>query len=227
MKKRKAIGPVNLLLLVSAVGLLLFSGIGGARAAMNYVSEQAALRIESGDIDVELRENGKKVPDGTLLSGMEEAIQPGRAYEEELTVHNSGDQDEYVRVTLYRCWTVGRKRQTTLSPELIDPGTPGKFWTEDPDASTAERTVYYYTQPLTPGETTEPLFETLTIRPDVLSSVTLSEDGKAATYDYNDVSFLVRVEADAVQTHSAEDAILSAWGVHMTADKSGALSLKQ
>ena len=122
MKKRKAIGPVNLLLLVSAVGLLLFSGIGGARAAMNYVSEQAALRIESGDIDVELRENGKKVPDGTLLSGMEEAIQPGRAYEEELTVHNSGDQDEYVRVTLYRCWTVGRKRQTTPEevPEIID-----------------------------------------------------------------------------------------------------------
>jgi hypothetical protein len=38
MKKRKAIGPVNLLLLVIAVGLLLFSGIGGARAAMNYYS---------------------------------------------------------------------------------------------------------------------------------------------------------------------------------------------
>lgn len=107
MKKNRIMGPVNLLLLVAAVGLLMFSGIGGARAALNYVSETMALRVATGEMTVELWENGKQVPDGTLLTGLEETIQPGKAYEESLTVHNSGGLDEYVRLTVFRCWTVG------------------------------------------------------------------------------------------------------------------------
>lgn len=227
MKKNKVMGPVNLLLLVMAVGLLMFSGIGGARAALNYVSETMALRVATGEMAVELWENGKQVPDGILLTGLEETIQPGKAYEESLTVHNSGELDEYVRLTVCRCWTVGEDRQATLSPALIELGSPGPGWVEDGTASTPERGVYYYTRPLAPGETTAPLFETLTVHPDVLSSVTLSADGTAATYDYDGVSFLVQAEADAVQTHSAEDAILSAWGVGVQVDESGNLALTQ
>jgi hypothetical protein len=61
----------------------------------------------------------------------------------------------------------------------------------------------------------------------VLSSVTVSEDGTAATYDYNDTSFVLQAEADGVQARNAQDAILSAWGLQADVDNSGKLTLKQ
>ena len=59
------------------------------------------------------------------------------------------------------------------------------------------------------------------------SSVTLSQDGTAATYDYNATSLVFQAEADGVQARNAQDAILSAWGVHVNLDDSGALTLEQ
>lgn len=225
--KKRPVSPVTMLLLAAAVSLLLFSGIGGARAALNYVSETMAIRFATRDMDVQILENGKKLNNDTLLSGLDETIQPGKAYDEALTVKNSGEIEEYVRLTLYRYWTVGENKQTTLTPGLIDYGTPGKGWVEDTSAATPERSVFYYTTPLAPGESTEPLCTTLTISPDVLSSVTLSGDATAATYDYNGTSFVFQAEADSVQSHSAEDAIRSAWGVRVSVDGSGTLKLAQ
>ena len=228
MKAKKT--PMSLgtvLLLVAAVGLLIFSGIGGARAALNYISDTVAMRISTSDIGLTMLENGKEVGDGVLLSGMEETIAPGKSYDEVLTLHNSGAIDEYVRITLYRYWTVGENKQTTLTPELIEIGELGEGWAADESASTPERTVYYYTKPLVPGESTTPLCESLRLSSDVLSSVTVSEDGTAATYDYNDTSFVLQAEADGVQARNAQDAILSAWGLQADVDNSGKLTLKQ
>lgn len=225
--KKRPMGPTTLLMLVVAVGLLAFSGIGGARAALNIISETVAVRFATRDMSVRILENGKKLENDTLLSGMDETIQPGKAYDEALTVQNDGEIEEYVRMTLYRYWTVGENRQTTLTPGLIDFGSPGQGWVEDASASTPERSVFYYTTPLAPGETTQPLCSSLTISPDVLSSVTLSEDGTAATYDYNGTSFVFQAEADSVQARSAEEAIRSAWGIQVSVDDSGSLKLEQ
>ena len=44
-------------------------------------------------------------------------------------------------------------------------------------------------------------------------------------YDFDRVRFVLEAEVDAVQTHNAQDAIKSAWGVDVTIDESGNLNL--
>ena len=46
------------------------------------------------------------------------------------------------------------------------------------------------------------------------------------TYDYDGVTFNVEAQVDAVQTHNAEDAIKSAWGVDAQISADGTLSLQ-
>ena len=45
-------------------------------------------------------------------------------------------------------------------------------------------------------------------------------------YEYDGVQFGVEVEADAVQTHNAEDAIWSAWGRRVNIAEDGTLSFR-
>ena len=52
---------------------------------------------------------------------------------------------------------------------------------------------------------------------------TRTEEGTVITteYAYDGYSFQVEVEADAVQTHNAADAIKSAWGVDVNVSEDG------
>jgi hypothetical protein len=43
--------------------------------------------------------------------------------------------------------------------------------------------------------------------------------------EYGEMTFVIEVEVDAVQTHSAEAAILGAWGIDVTVSDDGTLSL--
>ena len=79
---------------VMAAGLLLFSGVGGARAALNYYSETYSGRVQLQDIGVTLTENGENVSwrnytedgswdqnTGTLLTNLlaeGESVNPGQ-----------------------------------------------------------------------------------------------------------------------------------------------------
>ena len=126
---------VNITIFVLAVVLLLFSSVGGTRAALTYVSEYYSTRVQMYDIGVTLEENGKAVSKrdynsksngswdeetGELLTNMlgnDEDLKIGKTYQEELTVKNSGTIDQYVRVSIYRYWLDkdGNKMQE-LSP---------------------------------------------------------------------------------------------------------------
>ena len=46
------------------------------------------------------------------------------------------------------------------------------------------------------------------------------------TYDYDGASFVVEAEVDAVQTHNAQSAIKSAWGVDVEVGADGTLRLR-
>ena len=45
------------------------------------------------------------------------------------------------------------------------------------------------------------------------------------TYEYDGAQFVLEATVDAVQTHNAQDAIKSAWGVDVNVSDDGALSL--
>lgn len=140
---------VTIALFGLAAGLLIFSTIGSAWAALRIFSETYKGHVELYDIGVTLMENGQAVgsrdhkkdsqdewdtTSGELLKNMlaeNEEFVPGKAYKEEISCANTGTIDEYVRITLYKYWVnpQGEKVFTSsangdlttqgLAPELI------------------------------------------------------------------------------------------------------------
>ena len=246
--KKKKLWSSPVLFLGAAAVLLLMSTVGSTRAALTYYSDNYEMNVEVSSIGVSLLENGEVVssrnytdrgwvsnhvgedgePRGTLLEGRfrgEEKLVPGKVYEEALSVRNSGEIDSYVRVVLYRSWKdAAGNPNTELEPKLIDLvglGAAGSGWILDESASTDERVILYYGQPLAKDAVTAPLCTGLRIDPKVLRKVE-SDSGQTA-YVYNGYSFRLEAEVDAVQTHSAEEAIKSAWGVDVSVGADGSL----
>lgn len=166
--------------------------------------------------------------EGRLLEHMlasDESLKPGVAYPEHLTVQNTGSINQFVRVTVTKYWVdeQGVKR-TDVSPSLIDLHLTngGDTWLKDKDASTAERTVLYYSRLLAPGESTPEFADTLTINKKVSSRVTQAESKTGegttitTTYDYDGLTFCVEACVEAVQDHNAQDAAKSAWGAKVS-----------
>ena len=148
---------------------------------------------------------------------------------------NSGSIEEYVRVYIYKYWENedGTKNQE-LTPDMIALNLVnlGSDWMIDEEASTEERTVLYYRHILGVDEESVPFTDTLTVNGVVAAKVSqvVEINGKYKTiktiYEYDGVQFGVEVEADAVQTHNAEDAIWSAWGRRVNIAEDGTLSFK-
>ena len=225
MTKTKKFSAVSIVLLIVAVIMLLIGGVGGARAALTE-SDTHNATLEMKDLSVVLQENGTDVDDeGELLSkllGDDTTLKVGKKYDEVITVKNDGTIDEYVRVILYKYWTDGEGKAVDLDPELIKLGL-GSDWKVDESASTPERTVLYYTEPLAAGDTSEAALESITIDGKLATMVkqtrTTEEDGTITVtneYAYNGLKFGLKAEVDGVQTHNAEDAIKSAWGKEMS-----------
>lgn len=239
----------------AAVVLLLASGIGSTRAALTYFSENYTAQVEMKDIGVTLEETSAQgtkdissrdytgsgdewnTTEGELLSDMLDEsggkLQLGRAYKEELSVKNSGNIDEYVRVRVYKNWTKkDGSKETSLSPSLIILNMTQNGWIIDEASSTEERTVLYWPNILKVGESTAALSDTLTIDPSIGTKVTKNTettDGVTKTttsFNYDGVKFNLEAEVDAVQTHNAADAIKSAWGVDVNVAGDGSISLK-
>ncbi len=159
--------------------------------------------------------------------GESEELELGKKYKEELAVRNSGTIDEYVRVTLYKYWE--KKNEATgafeKAPEL-DSGlidlhlTPGNGWQIDEGSTTEERTVLYYTPILPTGATSPAFTDTLEIQDEGIEAMVTTKQSTDAAgntvietiYTYNDTRFVIRADVDAVQTHNATDAMMSAWG---------------
>ena len=218
MKGRKRSSVFTGALLVLAIAALLFGGIGSARAVLTPSDEYIA-DIGTKDIALVLNENGDEIDEGgALLSGLiaeGDSVKVGQMYDESLTVKNTGQIDQYVRVSVYKYWTEDGKR-TDLDPALIKLET-GKGWVEDKSASTPERTVLYYTDKVAVGDETAPFVTKIGVDPSLGTMVeqTTSEDGKTitTTFKYDDLMFNLEVSVDGIQDHNAADAAKSAWGV--------------
>ena len=250
MKKKKFPFRVTTAVLLSASAVLLIgSTVGSTRAALTYYSENYGAEVTVSNIGVSLLENGETVSrrdydsngewnetSGALLADLqEETIVPGKEYDEALAVSNSGSIDSYVRVILNKSWTDSEgSTDPNLSPELIDLNLlTDNGWIIDEDASTAERTILYYTNILPAGDTTPALSDTVRIDPAVADKVpeevATDENGYQTitfTYAYDGYTFELEAEVNAVQTHNAQDAIKSAWGVDVDVADDGTISLR-
>ena len=92
-------------------------------------------------------------------------------------------------------------------------------WQFDPVESTPERSVYYYSTLLEPGDTTGPVTDSFRIDPAVaeISDIKKStEAGKTIytySYKYDGCTAHFEAEAQVLQSHNGQDAIESVWGV--------------
>lgn len=148
----------------------------------------------------------------------------GKRYQEDLAAFNDGTQDEYVRVVINKYWwdPAMNQKATQLSPDLIELNYLTDDWIVVEDPASAEQVVLYSVRPLAPGESLS-FADTLRIDPKALEGSIRSlytntgeESGYVTTdYTYETYNISLDVEVSAVQTHSAEDAITSAWGIDM------------
>ena len=214
MKKVKSIFMKPTILLGIAAVLLLGSGVGSARAALTYYSDQYSASMDMSTIGVSLKENGKVVSsktyddqgdattngEGKLLQNLlkdDEKFVLGKTYDEKLAVENSGNIDTFV------------------SPALIELGFNQDGWVINEAQSTDERVVLYYTKVVESKKTTPDFMKTIRISNQLSTMYTKVEDEKTIKYQYtyNGYTFTLDAEVDAVQTHNAKDAIKSAWGI--------------
>lgn len=245
LKKLLASPVFSVVAFVLAAALLIFSSVGGARAALTIQSTDYQGEIVLNDIGVSLVENGEPITvrnyadsskvnvswletKGDLLKNMladGESLILGKTYTEAIAASNTGSIPEFVRVTVYKYWVdENGNKLTTLSPSLIDlQFEEGNGWVMDTNSSTDERTVMYYQNRLAVDEITPPMTSTLTIDPNAAKEVsytTVKQDGDYRTfttvYSYDSKAFVVEATVDAVQDHHADHAIPSAWGVKLS-----------
>lgn len=223
-----------ILLIVSALAVTLCL-TGTARAALSIFSPDYQAEFQTSQLEVGLTENGgDPIPDnGALLGWMDGmTITPGKVYDEVLAAKNIGDYDQYVRVVVKKYWTkADGAKDNTINPALIQLEQTGD-WIVDDANSTDEQVVLYSTKMLSPGATRD-FIKTLRIDPAVVTDKKAStvddktfttDEGTTKTihttvYALDGYSFNIEAEVDAVQTHSAPDAIKSVWGYSVSADQ--------
>ena len=145
-------------------------------------------------------------------------IKIGKTYPFEITASNTGTIPHYLRMVVYRYWVDENGNKiidTRYDPQMIKTAFGSNdynsdAWYKDP-FSTPERSIYYYRSILPVGGMTAPLYDKLNISTEIRNFVSI-KDGQYE-YFYNGRQFEVYIEVDAVQTHHAQDAWRSAWGV--------------
>lgn len=175
-------------------------------------------------------------------------VEPGKLYKEEIAARNGQDIPVYLRLTVKKYWMVTDEdrvpqgKAPALSPKLIRLSAGGKTynssdWFLNPKESTDEQETYYYRKQLAAGADTEPLFDSLVIDPlagdkELLEKEEVSREKKGDVtvikyrYKYDDYAFYIKADVQAIQTHNANDAIRSQWGVGNITEGSDKASLK-
>ena len=173
-------------------------------------------------------------------------VEPGRTYKEELSARNGNNVDEYVRVIVRKYWVDSEnKKSTVMDPALIKLTYNGKAynsgaWAVNSKEHTTESDTYYLKKILDAGDTSELLFNELTIDGAVadLGNETTTTTKKSQgpdkqevtvitySYDYDDFTFYIEADVQAIQTHNSSDALKSLWGVSNVSAGKGKVTVK-
>lgn len=155
-------------------------------------SEQAHNVITSGSVAIELQELMTDPADPAALIPFEDAegVMPGAEISKIVQVENTGSADAWVRISLEKAIALVGEGEADLSLLVLDLNE--EDWTEQDG-------YYYYNTALKPGETTTPLFTTVTF-------------AAAMGNEYQNSTATIDVSAQAVQTANNGETALEALG---------------
>lgn len=238
MKVKNSKKVLSVVMIVAASLLICAGAVMAAGTALRQ-SNRYTSEIETPEISLALLENGKEVSgDEVLLKNLTggEALRIGQIYDEKLSVSNTAETPQYVRMTVRKYWVENKNgKRVDLSPDLIILKTGQEGWIEDTEAeknSSPEYKSFYYTKPLEKEQETTPAVTAVGLDSDVSLAMkqkeTVSKNGKTitTTYTYDGLEFGIKVDVDGIQTHNAEQAAKSIWGVDVKVADDGTLSLK-
>ena len=239
------------LALVAAAALLFAGGTFTAtRAVLNIFSPEHFLEFETSNQAVRLMENGSPTGENNpLLSTLKGKVSPGMSYTEEISARNNSDVNQFVRIVVRKYWmdgenkvhsfgdTVGGEKVTTPDPDKIKLTLANNgLWQKNDLESTVEREVYYYKNAVPSGGVTEPLTSKIKVDSSVADPYTTDPEidpnnmpvGKTITYvyDYDGYKICLEAEAQSVQTHNAQDAVMSIWGMPNVTVSGSTLTVK-
>ncbi len=147
-----------------------------------------------------------------------------------MAVGNTGSIDEYVRVTIIKQWISNRDDNFPLDANLIQVNVlENNGWVVDKDSISEERIVMYYRYPLARNEKTSLFMDSIRIDQNIQKEYQLIQNGNniSIVNKYDNRKFSIEIQADVVQTHNAEEAIYNAWGIKVSVDENGTLTILQ
>ena len=181
----------------------------------------------TGNLATSLGYDGKKLGE----------VEPGKFYKEEIAAENGQDIDEFVRLTVRKYWVktdkdgnIVKENGKEVKAENMDPswihlrfggkdGYNTSAWFENPAERTDESSTYYYKSDLDGGAVSKNLFDEIMIDRKIAEKSreieTVEGNKKIYTYvyKYDGAIFFIEADVQAIQTHNANDAIRSQWGV--------------
>lgn len=156
---------LNAILIIGAVGML---GSGAAFTSAYLISgDKEVNTFNATEVTVKIEENFNKPTDPS----------PGDIITKSPRAVNTSDIPVYVRM-----------RAEISNSDLLDPLVINSGWTLNSDG------FYYYEQPLKPGETTKNLFDSVTIKSNVLKE------------EIKNLDVLVYAEAVQAENHTWDEA---------------------
>ena len=170
------------LALLTAGSSAYFTSVGTARNT-----------VTAGNIRIELVETAIPPTGGAPVPFTDPVgVMPGTSVSKRVQVKNTGDQSAYIRVgyTLSALSSSGAVLE--LEPAMVSVDENTSAWTR-------QGAYCYYNSPLAPGETTQPVFTSVSFSPDM---------GNA----YQDMKLVVTVNAAATQTANNGASALTAAG---------------
>lgn len=232
--KKNRISNRTIALIAAAMVLLAGGTYTGTRAVLNIFSPEHFLAFETDSQAVQIQENGNAV--SALLGGLNGKIIPGKAYDEQIRAKNStNDADQFVRIVVRKYWKdKNGNKAKDIDKEFLDKiqltfANPN-LWQKNDEETTAEREVYYYRNIVPAGGVTEPLISKLTVDSSVALKYTVADpDEKNVirySYDYDGYQVCIEAEAQSIQTHNAQAAVRSIWGVTNVTATDSTLTVK-
>ena len=221
-------------LFAAAILLLSSGGFLGVKAAPQIRGQDSFATVNLNTIDVQLVDKaGKEVGESGLLTDVE-TVKTGMTYQTGISVKNNGSAPAYVRLVVRKYWLdAAGKKDRQLDPKLIQLGLDDTVWKENKKEATAETSVFYYTKQLA-ADADIPI-NSVRVEGSVLTdkkNIIVSKDPESSKtiytyiYKYDGYSFNIEAEVQAVQTHNANDAIKSIWGVDNVTASGTSLSVK-